>query len=460
MSIFQQYLQPVRSLTQRMADFDALDMQREDLTARRQQNALQALAARKAIEADEVAREDGNQLQRIAGQYGSDQNALIQALRGSGRVGLMGRADALEKALLERQKADAAVGKDKAETLKTHLGALKTLAGGVMANPTAEAAMFAIDAFERFTGRRMPEERARIAQLQTPDDVKRWAAGHALSADKLLPQVQNRDTGGQVQTLAIDPLTGRPTVTGAVDKTVTPDAVMTDRRAREEGAANRGVQMRGQNLTDARARESVALQREANATVYDPERGVLVNKATGLARPAATMDGRPIGQKEKPLTEGQARAFQFATRMEASNNILADLEKDGKVFSTPGSRAPFAGPAVNVLNTEKAQQLDQAKRDFINAVLRRESGAVISEPEFNNAEKQYFPQIGDGPAVIAQKARNRKLAIEGVKADIPRQYQDDFADTLKRTQPASGQAPSMPAIGDIDAELRRRGVIK
>jgi hypothetical protein len=58
---------------------------------------------------------------------------------------------------------------------------------------------------------------------------------------------------------------------------------------------------------------------------------------------------------------------------------------------------------------------DQAKRDFINAILRRESGAVISEEEFANAEQQYFPQPGDGPEVIAQKRANRENAIRGIE---------------------------------------------
>ena len=55
----------------------------------------------------------------------------------------------------------------------------------------------------------------------------------------------------------------------------------------------------------------------------------------------------------------------------------------------------------------------------INAVLRRESGAVISPSEFANANKQYFVQPNDKPGNIAQKARNRQLAIEGVLNGVP-----------------------------------------
>jgi hypothetical protein len=72
-------------------------------------------------------------------------------------------------------------------------------------------------------------------------------------------------------------------------------------------------------------------------------------------------------------------------------------------------------PFGNFLRTSEGQRYDQAKRDFINAILRQESGAVIGVDEFENAEKQYFPQPGDTADVIAQKRRNREAAIAGLK---------------------------------------------
>jgi len=47
-------------------------------------------------------------------------------------------------------------------------------------------------------------------------------------------------------------------------------------------------------------------------------------------------------------------------------------------------------------------------------VLRRESGAVISPEEFNNARKQNFPEPGDQPATLEQKRKNRDLVISGL----------------------------------------------
>ena len=60
------------------------------------------------------------------------------------------------------------------------------------------------------------------------------------------------------------------------------------------------------------------------------------------------------------------------------------------------------------------QKIEQAQRDFVYAVLRPESGAVVSEGEFENARKQYFPQPGDSEEVIRQKRDNRKTEIAGL----------------------------------------------
>jgi hypothetical protein len=75
---------------------------------------------------------------------------------------------------------------------------------------------------------------------------------------------------------------------------------------------------------------------------------------------------------------------------------------------------------ANAMLSDNSQRAEQAQRDFVNAILRRESGAAVSETEFDNARKQYFPQPGDSRVLKEQKAANRKLAMDGVLAEVPR----------------------------------------
>ena len=78
------------------------------------------------------------------------------------------------------------------------------------------------------------------------------------------------------------------------------------------------------------------------------------------------------------------------------------------------------------------------QRNFINAVLRQESGAVINPSEFVNAKKQYFPQPGDDAATLQQKSDNRKRVISSFKTSAGRTVEGEFA------RPTPSAAPSAP----------------
>lgn len=134
--------------------------------------------------------------------------------------------------------------------------------------------------------------------------------------------------------------------------------------------------------------------------------------------------------------EGQGLATGFGMRMKESNAILNAMEDQGitntgvtrsVVSGILGAIPAIGGPleektsaAMNVLpswvggpNAEQ-QQVEQARRNFITAILRKESGAVISPQEFYAEEKKYFPQLGDEAPVIQQKRAAREIAIRAM----------------------------------------------
>jgi hypothetical protein len=201
--------------------------------------------------------------------------------------------------------------------------------------------------------------------------------------------------------------------------------------------------MRGQNMTDARSRESssIAMSKPFEITGEDGKPVLVQQDKQGNIKPVAGYG--PKQGSSKPLNEGQSKALLFGSRMEEANGILDSLATEGRTKSVPGSNAPFIGGAITAVSGEGNQKLQQAKRDFINATLRRESGAAIAESEFSNAEKQYFAQIGDSPAVIAQKKRNREVATRGILAEVP--------DSENRVSKVRG-SPA-PAAQNIDSLL-------
>lgn len=432
-NIFQSYLQPPKSVLEYAADLDRADMNRLALEGRRGENALLQLTRQQKADEAQQQMQDRNALQRIAAGWGADTTPEQRAagLRASGRPGLMTQADAIEKSALDRRKTEADITKSgadargtDAETLVKQLGVLKTLSAGVMANPTLESAAFALDAFERMTSQQMPEERQKLAMLQTPEQVKQWAAGHALQADKLLPQIQTRNTGGSTDTLAVDPVTGKATVTNSAKNTVSPDAVLSADTTR-----------RGQNMTDAR-------EREQPKGVLDPERGLLVNPRTGEASPI-TVGGKPVGSK-KP-TDGEQKAND-------AKDVLSILDEADKLVDKATNS--YAGAAS-----------DQALRAFgvstggaeAAAQLRALEGSLISKmPKMSGPQsdkdvllyKQMAGQIGD-PTI---PAGTKKAAMQTIRAINERHagVSSEAKKTVVRTGTLNGRKVVQYSDGTTD----------
>jgi hypothetical protein len=164
----------------------------------------------------------------------------------------------------------------------------------------------------------------------------------------------------------------------------------------------------------------------------------LVDTRTGQAKPVIGANGQPLTGGGKPLTEAQGNSVAFGSRAIEANRIATELEKQG-VTNTGAIRTaiggvagmtPFVGeqleqgvrsalnPLPSVLGgpSGEQQQVEQARRNFVSAVLRKESGAAIGVDEYKNEERKYFPQVGDTDKVIKQKQDARKLAIDALKA--------------------------------------------
>lgn len=132
---------------------------------------------------------------------------------------------------------------------------------------------------------------------------------------------------------------------------------------------------------------------------------------------------KQAGATSIDFNQNQGVAAGFADRMAAANSILEDpalTAAQTDLWQQGLGKAPLFG---NFMTSEQKKLADQAQRDFVNAILRRESGAVISPSEFENAAQQYFPQPGDTPAVIQQKSENRKIALQGVVRAAGPSYQ-------------------------------------
>lgn len=199
-------------------------------------------------------------------------------------------------------------------------------------------------------------------------------------------QLEKINTGGKTE--LVNPYTG--STVRSMTNTMTPDAVASNAL----GWANNRATLRGQDMTDRRVREGLALQ----------------------------------AQKEKAPTEFQGKSAAFGARAAEADKIISGLTgqySPARVNAKMSAQdiplvGGITGAVANKFLSDSEQQAEQAQRDFINAVLRQESGAAIGESEFTNARRQYFPQPGDTTATLSQKARNRALAVQGLNNNAGR----------------------------------------
>lgn len=114
----------------------------------------------------------------------------------------------------------------------------------------------------------------------------------------------------------------------------------------------------------------------------------------------------------KPLTEAQGNAVSFSLRAQNALENLAGQKtvsnKDYYASQTPWGLGNFA-------MSDAGQQSMNSEKQFIAAVLRKESGAAISQGEYTSYGAQLFPRPGDSQAVLGQKAQNRELALKAMR---------------------------------------------
>lgn len=187
-----------------------------------------------------------------------------------------------------------------------------------------------------------------------------------------------------------------------------------DDQWRQQRAATQDSQWAQSHAADENYRQQMLAQRgqqDIPSGYRQAQGGALEAIPGGPADPNKPMPARAL----RPTTD-QANAAGFYDRIRNSNDILNDPSVTNAAMSfgqNVMNQAPMG--LGNYMTSPEYQKYDQASRDFVNAVLRKESGAAISESEFQNARIQYFPQPGDTPDKIAQKAKNRQIVIEAMK---------------------------------------------
>jgi hypothetical protein len=148
--------------------------------------------------------------------------------------------------------------------------------------------------------------------------------------------------------------------------------------------------------------------------------------------------------------EGQSKDSGYANRMFDAEKTLRDpkvIEAGMSSKQTAIEGLPLIPDSMkNWAHSPEYQKYDQAQRNMINAILRRESGAAISQSEFDNAYKQYIPRFGDSPEKLAEKQKNRQAAIAGIAGGGGQSYRPPYTfgpngELVETGNPKQGATP-------------------
>jgi hypothetical protein len=161
----------------------------------------------------------------------------------------------------------------------------------------------------------------------------------------------------------------------------------------------------------------------------------------------------------KPLREHETKDAMWSERLSRSDAVIdkiAGVNADGNPVqgaynpARPSNRFWPNDGIMGMANSTNWQQYQQAAREGIAAILRKDTGAAVTTPEWDLYFPMLYPQPGDGPAVVAQKRVARQQAATALRAASGPAYDRMFQPGMPQSQsPQSAADPSKMSDDDL-----------
>ena len=149
------------------------------------------------------------------------------------------------------------------------------------------------------------------------------------------------------------------------------------------------------------------------------------------------VEGPGAGTGEKPFTEGQSKDVVFVTR---ARGALAEFNP---VADKLTSRSEILLDIIPLGLGREYQDPDyqvaqRSGTEFLQAILRKDTGAAITPAEQEEYGKVYLPQPGDSAAILKSRAEARNRAVAALEAGMS-------STQMLAVERASGLAPETTA---------------
>jgi len=386
-----------------VADYD---MEAANLDAAKQQKELremQILTGRNALDQQQQQVARTGALRQLAGTWGADttDDQRIGSLK---NAGFFDEADKLEKGLLDRKKTEAEAKVKMSEADKNRLGLFTTkleqnhkLWEGVTNPAEAHALVDATFA---------DPEMAAVAKArgQTPELAHKSITDASATPEAFQNFLVTRakGMGDLIKYLRPD------ANTVANNQTSIATNAATNARMAAEGAANRGVQVRGQDLTDARARDLNTITKADKEASRKEEAN---NKAVTKFSDTIQKEGIPELETAVGLAEGEIAKYK------------------------PGT-VPGVGPAKNIapdfLMSTEGKSVRQALAQVRNIVLSARSGAAVTDQELRRLVEELGTGAGKTEEDLRRGLKQIRDRVESIKQNSAAGVSDEVLDTYTK----------------------------
>ena len=160
------------------------------------------------------------------------------------------------------------------------------------------------------------------------------------------------------------------------------------------------------------------------------------------------------------LTEGQSKDVVYLTK---GAGALPIIDQFGDALTDPIQQVMGVDPTGVVRGKQNPayQQAEQAGKEFLAAVLRKDTGAAVTKSEEEMYGAMYLPRPGDTPELLDQKKSARARALKAIELGIPstaivEMERRGVLPGAGNAQPAAPDGGS-PTVGAVDGGYRYLG---
>ena len=131
-------------------------------------------------------------------------------------------------------------------------------------------------------------------------------------------------------------------------------------------------------------------------------------------------------------TVDERNAAMFAYRAIGANEQMNELARARIYKPESPLESLFVVDANGIMKvnarTDNDRRFIAAARNWLAPILRRDTGAAVTDTELRNYMQEYIPQFEDSPTGIWEKAQRRDRAMRALYGVSPRAYQAQYGD--------------------------------